>query len=361
MGVVLLLAAPLPAGTIRDDVPDSEYITLANETRYASVGKFGWLQSGLQYLASGILINNQWVLTAAHVVDEFNPGITRTMTYTINGMTYGASATYYHSSWIGDLSEGYDIGLVKLDAVVSNISPAILYDSADENHKITTIAGYGKTGTGLTGAVLSAGTKRAGTNVIGLGNVLNSISWTSGGNDTLIVADFDQPGTMGDPTTNLAVTTDLEYCAAPGDSGGGWFIDEAGNTYLAGITSFLINNPLNMEDSMYGDICGATRISNYLGWIAGYTHYILASDVRGDCDRDGDVDATDLATLGINWSPSGTDKTWTQGDFSGDGNVDATDLADLGLNWSPSGYAMPEPGTLALLALGGIAILRRRQ
>ncbi|MCD6365445.1 MAG: right-handed parallel beta-helix repeat-containing protein [Planctomycetes bacterium] len=72
--------------------------------------------------------------------------------------------------------------------------------------------------------------------------------------------------------------------------------------------------------------------------------------LSGDTDRDGDVDATDLAQLGVNWAPSGTGKQWSQGDFDDDGDVDAADLAALGLNWAPSGYGSPAGETDMLLA-----------
>ncbi|MCD6364823.1 MAG: PEP-CTERM sorting domain-containing protein [Planctomycetes bacterium] len=81
----------------------------------------------------------------------------------------------------------------------------------------------------------------------------------------------------------------------------------------------------------------------------------------GDCDKDYDVDAVDLAVLGLNWAPSGTTKIWADGDFDEDGDIDAVDLAALGLNWAPSGYAVPEPTTMALLAAGGMALIRRRR
>lgn len=80
----------------------------------------------------------------------------------------------------------------------------------------------------------------------------------------------------------------------------------------------------------------------------------------GDVDMDGDVDAEDLASLGLNWCPSCTDKLRSEGDFDLDGDIDAEDLATLGLNWNPAG-SVPEPVSIGLLALGGLGLTRFRR
>ena len=92
----------------------------------------------------------------------------------------------------------------------------------------------------------------------------------------------------------------------------------------------------------------------------------------GDTNLDGKVDSEDLATFGLNWSPTGSDKTWFDGDFDFNGNVDSADLAAFGLSWAPTGIdfpadsqiaAIPEPGTalMLLLAAAGLLIYRKRR
>ncbi|MEO0588087.1 MAG: PEP-CTERM sorting domain-containing protein, partial [Planctomycetota bacterium] len=93
----------------------------------------------------------------------------------------------------------------------------------------------------------------------------------------------------------------------------------------------------------------------------------LTIAVAADANLDLAVDTSDLAILAGAFGSTG--QTWASADFNGDGAVDTADLAILagnfGVNASPVGAlttaAVPEPGTLALLAIGGLAVATRRR
>ena len=78
----------------------------------------------------------------------------------------------------------------------------------------------------------------------------------------------------------------------------------------------------------------------------------------GDADGDGRVDDYDLSLLLCHWGRPYVD--WSKGDFNGNGTVNDDDLSLLLANWTGSG-AVPEPATVAMLVLGGMAVLRRRR
>jgi len=85
----------------------------------------------------------------------------------------------------------------------------------------------------------------------------------------------------------------------------------------------------------------------------------------GDATFDARVDDRDLAVLLANWGGDlGDEMTWKLGDFDGDAEVGDTDLSVLLSNWTrPSvagGNAVPEPTAMALLAIGGMALIGRR-
>ena len=91
-------------------------------------------------------------------------------------------------------------------------------------------------------------------------------------------------------------------------------------------------------------------------------------DLPGDANLDGVADIFDLALLGNSYNSS--NRTWFECDFNGDGVVDIFDLASLGNAYTPGrsaesatggGTPVPEPGALAMLALGTLLSCRRKR
>jgi len=92
----------------------------------------------------------------------------------------------------------------------------------------------------------------------------------------------------------------------------------------------------------------------------------------GDVNLDGAVDDNDVSIIGLFYDNGGTSSHyWNQGDIFGyDGRIDDNDVSIIGLTYglgigAPLGGgpvgAVPEPATLALLALGGLAAAMRRK
>jgi len=102
-------------------------------------------------------------------------------------------------------------------------------------------------------------------------------------------------------------------------------------------------------------------LSNWTGSPAG-----AAADARpGDANRDGLVDDDDLSLVLSTWNRLALHLWfppvyWEDGDFNGDNIVDDDDLSLLLSNWTGSA-PVPEPITLSPLALGALAVLRRRR
>ncbi len=235
------------AGTIRHDRYDWQYTNLANS--FSSVGMINY--NG-QFSCSGTLINSSWVLTAGHCVADFERGFfPRSLGFSIGGRRYTTTNLVPYHGWLstqGSFDAGYDIALMRLSSPVRNVTPSNLYRNRNERGQVTTYVGFGSTGTGYTGDIYRGGRKRAGNNVIdGYGGWYGSILYT----------DFDNPewpygNRMGSP-----YALNLEYTSAPGDSGGGLFL----NGLLAGVVSG------GDGGSRYGEVAVNTRVSSFASWI----------------------------------------------------------------------------------------------
>ena len=94
------------------------------------------------------------------------------------------------------------------------------------------------------------------------------------------------------------------------------------------------------------------------------------NSLPGDANNDGVTNAADLNALGSNWQREGL-TSWEQGDFDGNGIGNAADLNIVGGNWQKTAAdfaaaplaataAVPEPGSLGLLLISLLGLLRFR-
>lgn len=231
--VINLLASDAFSIVIRHDRDDEKYLTLG--AKYPVVGFF-------QEQVGCTLIAPRWAITAAHVV-ESNPGFINYFVM-FGGKRYEVEKIIIHPKRVRDaVDSSADIALLKFKEPVTGITPALLYDRMDEGGKKVILAGYGKTGTGLTGSTGERGKLRGATNEIE-GALENSL---------LLVFDAPPHG------------TDLEGINGAGDSGSPAIYEENGKLYIIGVSSF--NSGSAERASMYWTFEGYARISTRRKWI----------------------------------------------------------------------------------------------
>lgn len=246
------------AGTIRHDRTDEQYTSLAE--LFPSVGYLETKFSSSENFCSATIIDPSYILTAAHCIDTNNQTLLNA-SFWAGGIPYSVTNTTVHRGWFSsdrDFSAGYDIAVLRLATPVLDLPSAPLFTGFDESEEIGTYVGFGATGNGFTGYLPNTkGTKRAGQNIVELGSSL-------GLSERLLFSDFDSPLTS-DPTKPDTIPLDLEYLIAPGDSGGGLFI----NGHVAGVNSFGWGRNDGLNNSSYYDFVGSTRISSHIDWIHG--------------------------------------------------------------------------------------------
>jgi len=239
--------------------------SIAFDSDFRSVGQIYGRRGSSGFSASGVLIDDDWVLTAAHVtdgasslkfwLDKGGTNFSRSSAMLANGI-------YTHPNWTGSLASGHDIGLFRLSA------PAPCYSAGTcETAELNTTAldpslkplvveiGFGRTGTGSGGATKFDGLKRGGTNILD--------AFYANGLNNILLADFDS-GSGLDNYFGSSTPTVMEAIIAPGDSGGGLFTADG---LLLGITSFIwgLDGKANSD---FGDTAGWSNVATYGSWIA---------------------------------------------------------------------------------------------
>lgn len=221
-------------GTIDPDTNDSKYIEYGNKFVYIGL-IVGSLETQEPYFGSCIAINDNIIITAAHVLNK-----TKNHVVLINNKTIKLNKIIIHQNY-NENKFGYnDIALALLEKPISLDWYPKLYEDKDEVGKVCSLSGFGSTGTFTTGHNKSDGLKRAGSNII----------------DSI-----DRGMLLCTPSFKIN-KTELEFMIAPGDSGGGLFI---GNR-LAGIHSCIMAEG-HKAKSDYRTESGHTRISDHIDWI----------------------------------------------------------------------------------------------
>jgi len=148
-------------------------------------------------------------------------------------------------------------------------------------------------------------------------------------------------------------------------------------------------NRAGAADPTDGIIDSGLHASSKIGLAQQGDHILIRPARVGDLNLDGNVSISDFIDLASNFGTNGT-ATWQEGDLNYDHNVSVSDFIDLASNFGASysgnavvtpadiqsvasfassigvdpsviGSAVPEPGTLSLLAVGAMGLMSRRR
>lgn len=239
LGLTGSAASPI---VIRHDVDDARYLALGRELEQALV-QMNLEASGDPPDGEGTLIAPEWVLTAAHVGEEVEPG----HRLTVSGTEYEAEGVFLHPDWDGGASD--DLALIRLARPVAGVEPVPVYPHGDEVGRLVTVVGRGDFGTGESGPVGNDGRVRGATNEV------------DSADEKLLGWRFHAPAE--------GAVTELEGISGPGDSGGPAFVEVDGRRWLVGVSSAQSTRATGGREGVYGVTEYYARVSSYLRWIEG--------------------------------------------------------------------------------------------
>ncbi|HVW96699.1 MAG TPA: trypsin-like serine protease [Mucilaginibacter sp.] len=262
--VLPILVILFCSGVIRNDIPISKYIALANEPRFDCVGKI--ISGKDKFSGSCVLISDRYVLTAGHINFNYVDGQID-MNCQFKDKQYKVKRVTVYPGFTKK-TYNLDMAVIELAESVNDIKPAILNNNPKEiGHKCIGV-GYGVLKIANTSPSPTwASGKLAGENCI---DSIGGVPESKSGLASFLIADFDGPGKFKKLNViGSARPYKLEYGLNGGDSGGGMFIKIDGKWKLAGI----VHGVSHMKDpSFYGSLQMWSRVSSFYEWIIQTMH-----------------------------------------------------------------------------------------
>lgn len=273
-------------GVIRDDVPIEEYLKLGAQKQFDCAADIR-VESGS--VASGVLVSDRYVLTAAHIAiesdtrpktvdlgegktatinEQFNQRVREVtgLFVQVNGQTVAAKKFILHPDYLADPSKSQcDIMLIELEKPIKGVKPAKLNNVFDEKGYNVVGVGFGVTGkAGDPNSVIGRPDKKlAGENVI------DSIGGSKyKGQHVRLFCDFDHPTRTDCNSMGSATPRPLEYVCGGGDSGGGLFREKNGKWEVVGVCKGVSYNMQTFSvTGYYGQEMRWTRVAVFYDWI----------------------------------------------------------------------------------------------
>jgi hypothetical protein len=231
----LCLASSVLAGTTDDAIPDARYLDYATGFAPYTLRLVARDPSGRLMTASAVAIAPHYALTAAHVAADI-----ASCTLASGNKTVPVRQVWVHGEWQDTNLGVADIAILRTGEAFGLGFYPTLCDGGEEVGEVVSIAGWGITGRLSTGHTHTDGRLRAGTNTIERF-------------ERAVIVCLAKPG-----------SSPLEYCIAPGCSGGPLFVGGR----LAGINSFTSRDAgTGKLRSGTGEESGHTRVSLYREWI----------------------------------------------------------------------------------------------